>query len=200
MSSDVHDKKKENRLVSISTILSSFAILLSCISLYLSYENYVDSTNITAIKTKYDELLYLRKLSIDYEEISHLLVLPGKYESTARIVANATNGIDEKERSRFLLKESSVANYLFGIFELTFYQYNQAIEADDVARRDFYKEVLDYFTDRLLRNPRLLYFWSSTGGGLEDHFEEKTKKYYKDNVFGSSDNPLLYLPDAKGPI
>lgn len=44
------------------------------------------------------------------------------------------------------------------------------------------KEVLAYFTEKLLNNPRLLYFWSKEGGNICVYFENQTQQYYDENL------------------
>jgi hypothetical protein len=43
-------------------------------------------------------------------------------------------------------------------------------------------EVRGFFTQRLLKNPRLVYLWAETGGGLCEYAEPATRDVYRREV------------------
>jgi len=52
-----------------------------------------------------------------------------------------------------------MADYLFSVFEANLIDYQSSSALQEPKRREFEKGVLDFFTVKLLRNPRLLYYW-----------------------------------------
>ena len=93
-----------------------------------------------------------------------------------------------------------MADYLFNEFEQSFYQINRARSLFDTRSRKFYGEVLDFFTHSLLRNPRLLYYWSQDGGQLCFNYEPSTIAFYEANVLNNHLFPLKFEPDLIGPF
>lgn len=74
------------------------------------------------------------------------------------------------------------------------YQYRQS--NNNNKRKEFLKDVLTYFTGRLLQNPRLLYLWDKNGGQLCSHYEKETIEYYDKNVLkGKMDSIGPYYLD-----
>lgn len=69
------------------------------------------------------------------------------------------------------------------------------------ARRllDFLDDVLAYFTERLLLNPRLLWLWSAEGGNMRADFEPPTRAYYDAHVSsGTQVDELGPFPWSRG--
>lgn len=77
---------------------------------------------------------------------------------------------------------SAVAIALLQIFEESVYQHEHAQRLRDRGRAAFLDDVLAYFTERLLLNPRLLYLWSPRGGNIRADFEPPTRAYYEAHV------------------
>jgi hypothetical protein len=120
----------------------------------------------------------------------HVFVLPGAYESVARDVREAVKISTPEEKARYRLSERAMADYLFSLFEETLYDYRSALAFGDTNRASFEKETLDYFTVRLLRNPRLLYYWDKSGGHLSAEYSPKTIEYYEQHVLNDKVAPL----------
>lgn len=77
---------------------------------------------------------------------------------------------------------------------------NVAKQSGGRGRERFLQEVLDYLTGRLLRNPRLLYLWSKSGGNLQVFFEELTRKHYNDHILKDLGEGISGNVDAAGPF
>jgi hypothetical protein len=92
-----------------------------------------------------------------------------------------------------------MADYIFSMFEYILTDYNVSKRIyfiGDRWRAKTDSEVLEYFTSHLLRNPRLLYYWSK----LSSEYGEDIVAYYNAQVLHNLDNPLKEEPDFNGPL
>ena len=143
--------------------------------------------------------LELTKLPESDPAMGHLVVMPDRYEVVERLVSRSAAGSTDAERAALLIRERFIANYIFTLFEYALYQRSRASWFSP-EKRAFSEEVLNYFTSRVLRNPRLLWYWSSQGGGLSTYYEISTRQYYDDRVLHNSADPLQQRPDPLGPF
>lgn len=132
--------------------------------------------------------------------VMHVFSLSNVYNEVSHRVHAATRGLADSQKSQLILAERALADYIFTTFEYTLYEHRVAEEFHDISKKRFLQEVLDYFTSRLLRNPRLLYYWDEKEGGLSLAYEEWTRKYYDAHVLHDPHIPLTESPDVAGPI
>jgi hypothetical protein len=97
------------------------------------------------------------------------------------------------DQTRLLLEEGALAERIMTMFEHSYYQWRHARGNADTPRIDFLRAVLNYFTGRVLTNPRLL--WSKDGANLRQHYEVETISYYDEHVM-----PFGRFVDAEGPF
>jgi len=175
------------------------AIIISCIALFLSIGVFVrvpaqhsDVLTSSMIRETYSEFLDFMDRRAQYPLQSHLFALPDTYSI---VKAQVIQAMDANDISTPLLQERAVAQRQFIMFEHAFYQWTQARNRGDATRAQFLKEVLDYFTGRLLRNPRLVWYWSPEGGNLGSHCESSTIDYYNKTV-----KPYCQAFDNDGPF
>jgi hypothetical protein len=127
--------------------------------------------------------------------------MPDKYEVVKRLVEKSSGDMTEADLARAEIKERFVANLIFTIFEQRLYDHNRAsMPLFNSEKRAFSQAVLNYFTGRVLRNPRLLWYWDENGGGLSTYYEADTKKYYEEHVLKDKNIPLKEVPDKVGPF
>ena len=101
-----------------------------------------------------------------------------------------------------LLKERAISMLIFQSFENIYYKYLN-LNDDDLVRKQFLEDVLNYITQVLLRNPRLLFLWSVNGGNLCSFFEESTREYYDLKVsqyYMEVNRDIMDFMDYKGPF
>jgi hypothetical protein len=134
----------------------------------------------------YADFRQITALRLSHWQHTHILEPPDNYERTKRLLQAALGKPSREERAKLLLEERNVALGIFQLFEETLYQLSDA-ERVDQTRVEFLHDVLNYMTGSLLRNPRLLYLWSETGGCLCSDFELSTKQYYDENVKTTSE-------------
>ena len=167
------------------------AIIISSISLVSDPKRHSENLTSETIRDVYDEFLHMTDLQAEYPLHSHLFCLREDYEKIVSMVKLDSNVIDPKNE----LIERSLSNRIMTQFEQSYYLWVQAEDNKDEARAAFMKEVLNYYTQRLLRNPRLLWYWDEEGGNLQSLYEQTTKSYYDSLV-----QPEKYPADSVGPF
>ena len=92
-----------------------------------------------------------------------------------------------------------MADYLFSIYEYMVLDYNasRSFFGDDRRAEEDRKAIL-YFTNDLLRNPRLLWYWNPKGGQLESEYRQETKEHYDEHVRKTPGKSLQ--EDETGPL
>lgn len=108
--------------------------------------------------------------------------------------------LSDADRTALMLRERALALYIFDVYEHNLYQWRHAMEIGDHERARFFGEVLDYLTGRLLRNPRLLYYWNDPSESLKDQYESWTNEHYARFVLGDKPQEVMQQVDATGPF
>lgn len=134
---------------------------------------------------------------MEHWSASHLLETPDNYALVKHHLGIALAPLTDAARSRLLLSERAVAIVIFDLFEETCYQHERATKQGDPDRVDFLKTVLDYFTGRLLANPRLRWLWSAHGGNMRAFFELQTIELYEATL---GDGSQLEVGDEENEI
>ena len=165
--------------VDTSVVISGLALLISAFSVALTVRTHRRTSVATLIDNQYDAFNELAKVRLSNWWLSHLFEVPEQYNEICKMVAQGISVIKPEQRYEMHLKERAMAIYIFQIYENTYYQYKYALDAKDSSRAAFLCDVVNYFTGRLLRNPRLVYFWIEQGGGLSSYFEESTRAHYR---------------------
>lgn len=178
---------------SAAAIMALFAVVISVASVFIAKRLHIDASKTNVLEQQYDAFNELAVMRIEHHTLNHLLEVPENYNETLMLVTKALNNPKPEQQAETILKERALAMYIFQIFEHTFYQYTHSIDLEDKAREEFLKEVLEYFTGRLLNNPRLLYFWSEAGGNLCVYFEPTVRTYYNDNLSTNEEEIMLSM-------
>jgi hypothetical protein len=186
-----------NKLDVAAVILSLLALVLSYLSFAREPERQSDQLTSEVIRSAYSDFIAMTDLRTQFAYQSHLFEVPDNYQSVKSLVRMATLDLRRKraEVVRLELEERAVTDRLFTMFEQAFYQWGQARDRQDTPRAKFLGEVLSYFTGRLLKNPRLLWYWAPKGGNLAVNYEPATVQYYEANV-----KPAKLQWDATGPF
>ena len=183
----------------VAVVTSSLALVVSVASAYYSYQFHRDSTGTQVIAEAYATYYDINNKQAENVDVGHIFVPAEDYARTATLVSRAVGDASPMEVARYQLKEKAMAEYMFTVFEQTIYQHDHAVSVGDGKRAAFLQTVLEYFTGRVLRNPRLLYYWSPAGGNLAHYLEAPTRAYYDRWVLNDPDNPLRFKPDTIGP-
>jgi hypothetical protein len=115
-----------------------------------------------------------------------------EYECFKERIKNQVDG-NEKMRSELMVKEKLFAIHIFIVYEQVYYQWKNTSRFLHRRRRKFLKEMLSYFTDRLLRNPRLVAFLQEDKDGRSLHLEAESKRYIDEKMMG-------VMGDSAGPF
>ena len=180
-------------------LIALIALTVSLTSAYFTIKNSRDNSTQQAIDNTYKTFYDICITNLANWDLLHLYTVPESYDSVKANIHLAISPLTKEKRAQYLLKERAFANYLLGVFEQILYQYNQSKESGNSKRADFLKDVLDYFTGRVLRNQRLLYLWDVNGGKLSIYYEDGTKEYYNRNVLNDKKHPLMFKQDPVGP-
>ncbi len=182
----------------IATILpGALAFAVSVYALHVSRAEARKARDEDTIRNSYDEFEQLGRLRMEHWSASHLLETPDNYALVKHHLAVALAPLTDAAHSRLLLSERAVAIIIFDLFEETCYQHERATRQGDRDRVDFLKTVLDYFTGRLLANPRLRWLWSDHGGNMRAFFEPLTIELYEATL---GDGRQLEVGDAENQI
>lgn len=188
----------------MSEILALIAIVISVafsiLSIWFSLKTYSEASASQTIWSQYEHFANIVQAQIDHSQFSHLFTVPECYVTVLKQVNASIHDLSPQERLRLQLQERAMADYLLNEFEQSFYQIERVRPRFDTQSRKFYGEVLDYFTLRLLRNPRLLYYWSQDGGQLCYNYEPSTIAFYESKVLKNPSFPLKFDPDPIGPF
>jgi hypothetical protein len=181
-------------------LISIAAFGVAWVSFLQEPERQSDQLTSDVIRNAYSDFIEMTDLRTQFPFQSHLFEVVTNYRVVRDQVSFATVDLRNKpnERHRLSLEERAIADRLFTMFEQALYQWRQARERKDSPREQFLREVLEYFTSRLLQNPRLLWYWSPKGGNLSVNYEVATMEYYNTNVRphspGDAEGPFTELP------
>lgn len=184
----------------LSVIFAAAALFLSAVSIYFSLKVHRDSLNSTVITQAYGVFNEGIKMLLENSFLTHMFVMPKNYPEVKLLIQNSLGKLDVKQGSELVLKERALVMYSSQIFEHFHYQYKHSVEVKAKERIEFLSIILTYFTTRLLRNPRLLYFWNGSGGNLSAYFEPETIEYYNIEVLGKLDGNAEEIMDCDGPF
>jgi hypothetical protein len=127
--------------------------------------------------------------------LSHLFCIgEDVYKDVRTRIAEATQAIG-KDQDRLIVRERLFAIQVFIAYEQAYYQWKKS-GVIPTPRKRFMKEMLDYFTDRILRNPRLRAYLESDRSGSTLHLEESSAKF----LWRQMDRQPAVRPDEGGPF
>jgi hypothetical protein len=183
----------------MSLIVSALALVVSGLSVFISFRFQRATSVSNLVDRQYNAFNELAKVRLANYEVSHIFEVVEQYTFVRNAVKESVGRIANDRRHVLYLKERSMAIFVFTLYENTFYQHKFAKEAGDTAQVKFLADILFYFTNKLLRNPRLLYFWMPGGGSLSTYFEKDTRAHYDKHVLGDKSNCIDFA-DEIGPF
>lgn len=181
----------------IALVISISSLVASVITYKTSISQHSDEWTATLIRHNYEDMLKLHELRATFPMQSHLFELGAQYDVVINIINESTKSMSKNKKTQYYLEERAMARRIFSMYEGAYYQYSNAKDQKDIYRMKFLGDVLFYFCDRLLTNPRLAWFWKSDGGGLCAHYEVNTVAYYDKHVSlhkVDSVSPFISLP------
>lgn len=188
---------KPSRVARLPILLSTIAVTVSLISTYFGFAAQREARQMAAFKDNYDTFKELDRLQMDRWQLSHLTAPPDDYARVLALVSAAAPS-GAAARATLALQEEAMADWVFDTFEHALFQYQQAVKDGDPRRIEITQGVVDYFTSRVLTNPRLLYFW--TAGGKSKHFDPPVVDYVRLKVLNGKSAPEPRQIDPRGPL
>jgi hypothetical protein len=188
---------KPSRFARLPVLLSMIAVSVSLVSAYIGFDAQREAKQSAAYKDNFDTFKELDRMQMDRWQLSHLLAPPDDYVRVLALVKAAAPA-GGSERAALILQEEAMADYMFETFDHALFQYQQAVKAGDPRRIEITQDVLDYFTSRVLPNPRLLFFW--TAGGSSAHYGPLVVDYVKVHVLNGKAAPEESRIDRHGPL
>ncbi len=187
--------EKNRWWMDVGAVTGVLALIFSLYSIHIANQQHADSEGTALINETYATYHEISAKRMETIEISHLVCSPERYPTAVERVKRATAGFSPDQRAEALLREDAMAQYLFAQFEQTVYLHRNAMELGDTERIRFSQDTLDYFTDTLLRNPRLVHFWSASGENMRVYYVPICQKYWDEKV-----RPHVTKVDATGPF
>lgn len=158
--------------ISIITAGSALtALIISIISIRISKKVHHDSRKIDILNQIYGIFNEGILTLLQSKSLNHMVELPENYIKIKNLVQASFGKPGTKQSSEMLLKERAAALFIFQIFEHFYFLLDHAKKVNAKERIYFINKIFEYLTRRLLRNPRLLYYWNESGGNLKVHFE-----------------------------
>jgi hypothetical protein len=152
-----------------------------------------DNSTQQIIHAQYGLCREIDQIRLDHPELSHMFELPTtnlanpwtNYQITKEMVSRilldkiGNRKLKAADKDNIVLKERAVGLRVFDIYEQTILQWQVAEAAKDEKRANLLKSLVEYYEQRMLRNPRLRYHWLHGGS---DMMEEATRNRYNQNV------------------
>jgi hypothetical protein len=182
----------------IPIILSILALIVSSYAIWISRKSQNEATYFASIENQYNSFDKLADILSQNWELAHLAVLSERYDNMVLLIKQAVGTLSVKKQAEFFIREKIIAILIFQIYEKTLYLKNNykiikntstSLNNKYVQRRAiFIDEILNYFTKKLLRNPRLIYCWNVEK--MMNYFEEETKEHYSKFVTNEGVNAI----------
>ena len=179
----------------MATVIAVVALVVSLLTAWILLHAQREAIRAETVTATFEGFRRLAELRSASWQAAHVLDPPENYDRTVSLLRTALTETRPAETAELLVKERATAIAAIQIFEESLYQYEQARRLRDRARVEFLQKMLDYYTDGLLLNPRLLYLWSPDGGNVRADFDPPTRAYYEAHV----QIPAHAVFDERGP-
>lgn len=133
------------------------------------------------IASQYSQFTNFNRLRLEFPRQSHLMEVPKHYREVCGDIRSICRNESAAARTELKIQERGVAILIFSMYEKILFDL-QTFEQEDERDATFLKAVLVYLRLHWLRNPRLLYLWSESGGSLCSLFEASTCEDYEKEI------------------
>lgn len=180
----------------LSAAISAFSLVVAVCSAFFAYLNRRRDIPFSVASTAYERYYDMNRIELENPHLTHMFVTYDKYEQVKALVEKATERLDAVKASCYLLQERAVADLILSFYEQMLGQW----EATQDKEHEFIDGMIKYFEGRLLRNPRLIWWWMADAGGLETSYDDKTRARWRKNVFEPFQHTTATWQDAEGPF
>jgi hypothetical protein len=146
-------------------------------ALLLTWRTHAERTTFEMIDRLYSLCHTLEAHALRDWHLSHLLCIGGEEYEQVKGRIKLLAHTDPSKLPEYLVKERFFAIHVFVIYEQVYYQWKHSSRIFHRRRRIFLGEMLSYFTDRLIINPRLLHFVHTDTTGASIHLELCSKAF-----------------------
>lgn len=182
----------------LAVVLSLSALAVSGYALVQGRKQHSDERSTEVLDDVYDDWEMLATaMSLEWE-VRHLEEAPSSYYAVRDLARTLTKDLSPEEKTRVLLKERAHVNLILTTFEHQLKQWMLADRVGDDARRRTLDEEIEFWARVMLRNPRLLWYWSEDGGGWVGGADPSTIEFYDRRVLNDPEAPLEEVPDPEG--
>jgi hypothetical protein len=180
----------------LTLIVASISLVLAVGSAYLAWENRKRDIPFDVVSKDYERYYEIDRIELEYPHLTHMFVTDDKYEQIKALVRKAAADLNEAKASAYVLQERAVADFI-----LSYYEQNLVLW-DNTGDKEyqFIKDIIEYFEGRLLRNPRLVWWWQKDHGGLETSYDPDTRSRWLEHVFKKLDRSKPEWCDSDGPF
>jgi hypothetical protein len=181
--------------------LKVFGVFGALIALTVTWRTHAERATFEMIDRLYTLCHTLQAHALREWYLAHLFCIgEGEYNSVkARIKMQAST--EPTRCAEFAVKEKLFAIHVFIIYEQVFYQWKHTSRVLHRRRRRFLAEMLSYFTDRLLQNPRLVAFLRADPSGASLHLESCSKRFIDQAIERvARKSGITVVGDGEGPF
>lgn len=150
------------------------------------------------ISKSYERYYEMNRIQLDKWYLSHLFASPDHYGAVADAVRKALTlqNVDPGKKAEYLIQERAAADFVFTYYEQTRAQWGYTRDQD----RWYVSEILKFLHDTMLQNPRLVYWWLKSGGGLQSNYDNVLHDDWNANVLPKLKKETPDWCDPMGPI
>ena len=181
-----------------AVVLSLGAFAMSAYSVFIVVRQHEDERTAEYTQTLFERVQETYVLKLEHWELGHIFEMPEDYEKTRDRLRLAVKDRSEAERIKLIESEKSIAAIHYITFEELFYNLALAKQSGDRTRQKIVEETMEYYTNGVLRNPRVLWLSSPDGGNLASHLNPDSYAYYREGVLENEEFPLTVQPDPYG--
>jgi len=179
-------------------VLSIGAVAMSAYSVFIVVRQHEDERTAEFAQTLYERVQENYVLKLEHWELGHIFEMPDDYEKTRDRLRLAVKNRGEAERIELIETEKSFTSMHFITFEELFYNLSLAIQSGDRTRQQVVEDTIAYYTNGVLRNPRVLWLSSPDGANIASHLNPDAYAYYREGVLENEKFPLTVQPDPYG--
>jgi hypothetical protein len=179
-------------------VLSLGAFAMSAYSVLVVLRQHEDERTAELTHTLYERIQGIYVLKLEHPNLGHIFEMPEDYILTRDRLRLVATDMSEAERITLVESEKSIAVMHYLMFEELYYNLSLATQSNERTRLHVIEEMIGYYTNGLLRNPRVLWLSSPEGGNIASHMNPDSYAYYRQEVLENLESPLTDEPDPYG--
>jgi hypothetical protein len=180
--------------------LKVFSVPAALIALIVTWRTHADRATFEMIDRLYTLCHALEAHALREWYLAHLFCVGEQEYGLVRARIRQQAAAEPARCPEFLIKEKLFAIHVFIIYEQIYYQRKYTTRFLHRRRFDFLVEMLSYFTDRVLQNPRLIAFLRADPSGVSLHMEGCSRQFVEDAFQRIAAAGKVAPEDREGPF